>query len=53
MAKKTKEDLKWQAQYDLDTLRRAAEIQADKARMKRAQAEAKNQINAIQKVVNK
>lgn len=47
------EELKWQAENDLRTLRQAEEIKANSARLKRAQTMAKNELNAITRVINK
>lgn len=43
-----KQEQSWQAEDDLRTLIRAAEIRKDPARLKRAQAKAKEQLSAIQ-----
>ena len=43
----------WQRRNDLDTLRRAGEVMRDKARMREAQREAKDQMSELQKVVGK
>jgi len=45
-ASKTEQD--WMAEDDLRTLMRAAEIRKDPARLKRAQAKAKEQLAALQ-----
>jgi len=45
-----KEDQKWRAEDDLRALQRAAEIQADKSRVKAAQAIAKEQMSALKKI---
>lgn len=48
MSKEQKaEEEKWQAEEDVRTLVRAAEVRADKARMKRAMACAKEQMAAM------
>lgn len=47
------QEKKWQAQDDLGALKRAAEIKADPARVKAAQAEAQAQMKALQTVVKK
>lgn len=44
------DEAKWQAEDDLRTLVRAKEIRADKARLKRAMACAKEQMAALQGV---
>lgn len=44
------EEKRWQAQDDLRTMQRAAEISSDQQRMKAAQSEAQKQIKALQKV---
>lgn len=44
------EMLKYQAEDDLRTLQRAAEIQGDKSRMTRAQRVAKQQMSALERV---
>lgn len=44
------QERKWQAESDLRTLKSAAEIQADKSRVKAAQNEAQNQMRALQNV---
>ena len=49
----TAQDKKWRAQDDLRTLRSAAEIQADAARVKAAQSEAQQQMQALARVVKK
>lgn len=46
----TASDRKYQAQDDLRTMQRAAEIQADKKRMVAAQKEAASQVKALQTV---
>lgn len=50
--KKSAEELKWQAEDDVRTLKNAAEIRSDPARMKRARAEAKRQLEALNAVSN-
>ena len=45
-----KEDDKWRAEDDLRALQRAAEIQADKSRVKAAQAVAKEQMANLKKI---
>ena len=55
MASKIKmsaEDKKYQAKWDLDTLRQAREIMADGGRFKAAQAIAKQQMMALGGIVN-
>lgn len=47
---RTKEESRWQAEDDLRTLLRAADIRADKARYKAAMAEAKRQADQLAKV---
>lgn len=47
------QERKWQAQDDLRTMQRAAEIKADPKRVKAAQAEATQQMRALQTVVKK
>lgn len=47
------EEARYQAQDDLRTMQRAADVQSDPARLKAAQAEAQNQINALKKVGGK
>lgn len=42
------DDSSWQAEDDVRTLVRAAEIRQDKARLKRAQTKAKEQLAAAQ-----
>lgn len=44
------DDSKWRARDDLSTLSRAAEIQADKARLSAARSEAKKQMKALSSV---
>ena len=44
------QERQWQAQDDLRTLQRAAEIQGNKTRMTAAQREAKAQLAALSKV---
>lgn len=46
-------DKKWQAQDDLHHLKRAEEVKSDPSRLKAAQAEAKAQLQALQKVAKK
>ncbi|NDC94819.1 hypothetical protein EB118_05795 [bacterium] len=55
MASKVKmsaEDKKYQAKWDLDTLRQAREIMADGGRFKAAQSIAKQQMMALGGIVN-
>ena len=55
MASKVKmsaEDKKYQAKWDLDTLRQAREIMADKTRFSAAQGMAKQQMMALGGIVN-
>lgn len=55
MASKIKmsaEDKKYQAKWDLDTLRQAKEIMADGGRFKAAQTIAKQQMMALGGIVN-
>lgn len=56
-AKPTKQQVqqekKWQAQDDLRTLQRAAEVKADPARVKMAQSEAASQVKALSSVLKK
>lgn len=47
------EKRKFQAQYDLRTLREAQDIAIDKTRMARAQSEGVKQMKALGKVVKK
>ena len=47
------QDKKWRAQDDLRTLRSAAEIQSDAARVQAAQSEAQQQMQALAQVVKK
>lgn len=47
------EELKWKTESDLRVLMQAEEIKANSARLKRAQIMAKNELNAITKVINK
>lgn len=53
MAKKTKEELEWQAREDLQTLRNAEEIRKDRKRAVAAEKEAKKQIDALAQVANR
>ena len=46
----SQEEKKFQAQDDLRTLTRAAEIKKDSDRMKRVMSEAKSQMEALKKV---
>ncbi len=48
-----KQEQQWQAQEDLRTLQRAAEIQSSPTRVKAAQHEAKSQIAALGSVAKK
>lgn len=55
MASKLKmsvEDKKYQAKWDLDTLKQAKEIMADKTRFSAAQSAAKQQMMALGGIVN-
>jgi hypothetical protein len=55
MASKLKmsvEDKKYQAKWDLDTLKQAKEIMADKARFSAAQTAAKQQMMALGGIVS-
>jgi len=45
-------DKKWMAESDLDALKRAKEIMADKARLSAAQNVAKQQMQALGGIVN-
>lgn len=47
------QEKKWQAQDDLRTIQRAAEIKADASRMRASQSEAKQQMKALQSVTKK
>ena len=47
------QEKKWQAQDDLRTMQRAAEVKADPSRVKAAQAEAQSQIKALSSVTKK
>jgi hypothetical protein len=47
----TAQDKKWQAQDNLRTIQRAAEVTSNAARLKAAQAEAAQQVAALNKVV--
>ena len=49
----TAQDKKYQAQDDLRTMQRAAEIQSDKSRMTAAQKEAQNQMAALSSISKK
>lgn len=51
--KMTKEEKMWQVRNDLDTIRRADEIRADKKRFAAVQKEAQAQIKSINSVVKK
>ena len=51
-AKEKAENLKWETESDLRTLRTAQDIKADKGRMDRAMAMAKKELAAIKKVRN-
>jgi hypothetical protein len=51
--KMTKEEKMWQVRNDLDTIRRADEIRADKKRFAAVQKEAQAQIKSIGSVVKK
>lgn len=54
MARKlTKEEQAWQIRNDLDTLRRADEIRADKKRFSAVQKEAQAQIKSINAITKK
>lgn len=44
------EDMSWRARSDMEALQRAAEIRADKSRMRAAEAEAKRQIKNLSRV---
>lgn len=48
--KMTAQDRKWQAECDLRTLACAAEIKANRQRLSAAQAMARKQANALQKI---
>lgn len=45
-----KEDMSWRARSGMEALQRAAEIRADKGRMRAAEAEAKKQIKNLSRV---
>lgn len=47
----SKEEQKWRAESDLDALKRAKEIMADKARLSAAQAVGKKQMMALGGIV--
>lgn len=47
------DEAKWQAQDDVRTLERAEEIKLSSSRLKAAAAEAKRQLEALQKVTKK
>lgn len=47
------DDDRWRARDDLNTLKRAAEIQGDRNRYAAARAEGKREIKAVEKVVSK
>lgn len=47
------QEKKWQAQDDLRTLQRAAEVKADPSRVKQAQVEATAQMKALASVTKK
>lgn len=46
-------DQKWMARNDLDTMRKAHEIMADKSRMNAAQSMAKEEMKVMQKIAGK
>jgi hypothetical protein len=46
----SKDEMKWRAEDDMRTLLRAEEIRADKARLSKASAVAKQQMAAVAKV---
>lgn len=48
-ARQKKEELRWEASSDLDSLRRADEVRSDAARMKTARTESEKQRKALQK----
>lgn len=50
--KMSMEDKKYQAKWDLDTLKQAKEIMANAARFKAAQSAAKEQMMALGGIVN-
>lgn len=45
------DDDRWRARDDLNTLKRAAEIQGDRTRYAAARAEGKREIKSVEKVV--
>jgi hypothetical protein len=47
------DEKKWRAQSDLETLSRASEIQADKARMAAVRSHAQAQVKALTQVTGK
>jgi hypothetical protein len=49
----TSEDAKYQAKWDLDTLRQAEEIRKNSSRMKAAESFAKEQIKMLGGIVSK
>ncbi len=48
-ARQKKEEIRWEATADLDSLRRADEVRSDPERMKKARAESEKQRRALQK----
>jgi hypothetical protein len=50
MAISTKSDAQWQAESDVRTLQDAEEIKSNKARMKRAETQARKQQKNLQKI---
>lgn len=52
-ARQRAEEKRWQAQDDLRTMQRAQEVAGDPERLKAAQKEAQQQVQALQKVAGK
>lgn len=46
------DDNRWRAREDLSTLKRAAEIQGDKARYAAAREEGRREVKAVEKVIS-
>lgn len=53
MVKMTKQEKEWQAQSDLQTLKTAGEITANKQRLAAARKEGEKQIKAVKKAVKR
>ncbi|UCG53512.1 MAG: hypothetical protein JSW58_08140 [Candidatus Latescibacterota bacterium] len=49
MAKKSKEELEWEAQADLEALKRVEEMQSDRSRLARAKTQAKKELAEMKK----